>query len=192
MFARTERLLLRPGWPEDARALVALLGDTAVARNLFDLPVAMTEDDARVLLSAERDLLAPKILMFARTGGAPRLVGGCTLAREMSEDGACELSFWIGRPFWGLGFATEAAAATVQAGRAAGWKRIIARPGTDNTAAAHVLGKVGFRRTGRSEPRFSRALARSVPCEVFADDGAIPMRADLSSALYRDRSPIAA
>lgn len=192
MFARTQRLLLRPGWTEDARALAALLNDAAVTRKLFDLPPAMTEEEARVLLSSEHDPLAPQILLFARTGGAPRLVGGCALASESGHGGSCELNFWIGRPFWGLGFATEAVDAIVRAARAAGWRRIIARPGADNSAAAHVLGKVGFRPTGRTQRRFSRALGGEVPCAVFADSGMVPMRSDLASALYKDRSPIAA
>ena len=192
MFARTERLLLRPGWTEDASAVTTLLNDAAVTRKLFDLPSAMTEDEARALLSAERDPLAPQMLLFARTGGAPRLVGGCALASEAGQDGVCELSFWIGRPFWGLGFATEAVGAIVRAARSAGWRRIIARPSADNSAAAHVLGKVGFRPTGRSERRFSRARGGEVPCAEFSDSGMAPTRSDLSRTLYRDRAPIAA
>lgn len=192
MFARTERLLLRPGWPEDARTLVALLNDTSVTRHLFDVPSTMHEEDARAMLSVERDPLAPRMLLFARTGGAPRLVGGCAIAPEAGPEGACELSFWIGRPFWGLGFATEAVGATVQAARAAGWKRIVARPGADNSAAAHVLDKAGFRPTGCSTHRFSRALERTVPCAVFVASHMSPMRSDLSRALYKDHAPIAA
>lgn len=192
MFARTERLLLRPGWPEDARAFAALLKDQAVTLNLFDLSSEMTDDDARALLSVDRNPLAPQMLLFARTGGAPRLVGGCTLTPHDGSDTACDLNFWIGRPFWGLGFATEAVGATVQAARAAGWKRIIACPGVDNSAAAHVLGKAGFRATGRTGSRFSRARGRSVACAVFADSEMPAMRSDLSRTLYRDRAPMAA
>lgn len=192
MFARTGRLLLRPGWPEDARALAALLKEPAVAFNLFDLSAGMTEDDARALLSAEPHPLAPQMLLFARTGGAPRLIGGCGLTPHEGSESACELNFWIGRPFWGLGFATEAVGATVQAARAAGWKRIVARPGVDNSAAAHVLGKAGFRPTGRTATRFSRSRGGAVPCAVFADSDMPPMRLDFARALYRDRAPMAA
>ncbi len=192
MFARTERLLLRPGWPEDARALASLLKDPAVTLKLFDLSSEMTEDDARALLSAERDPLAPQMLMFARTGGAPRLVGGCALTPGDGPEGACELSFWIGRPFWGLGFATEAVIAAVRAARAAGWNRVVACPGVDNNAAAHVLSKAGFRPTGRTGKRFSRARGGAVSCAVFADSDMPPMRSDLARTLYRDRAPMAA
>ena len=38
MFARTERLLLRPGWQEDAPALARAIGEEAVVRNLATAP----------------------------------------------------------------------------------------------------------------------------------------------------------
>ena len=38
MFARTPRLLLRPGFPEDAPALVAAIADQAIVRNLATAP----------------------------------------------------------------------------------------------------------------------------------------------------------
>ena len=38
MFARTPRLLLRPGFPEDAPALAAAIADEAIARNLANVP----------------------------------------------------------------------------------------------------------------------------------------------------------
>ncbi len=38
MFARTERLLLRPGWLEDAPALARAIGEEAVVRNLARAP----------------------------------------------------------------------------------------------------------------------------------------------------------
>src|SRR3546814_6236941 len=48
----------------------------------------------------------PRFLIFARTGGAPRLVGGCGISP--SAESELEMGYWIARPYWGLGFATEA------------------------------------------------------------------------------------
>ena len=42
MFARTPRLLLRPGFPEDAPALAAAIADETIARNLAVGPVALS------------------------------------------------------------------------------------------------------------------------------------------------------
>ena len=41
MFARTPRLLLRPGFPEDAPALAAAIADLAIVRNLCERVVVM-------------------------------------------------------------------------------------------------------------------------------------------------------
>tara|TARA_R110000782_G_scaffold167129_4_gene259140 strand:- start:27671 stop:28240 length:570 start_codon:yes stop_codon:yes gene_type:complete len=189
MFARTPRLLLRPGWVEDAPALSNALADTAITRNLRDMPAVATPEAARAFLAAARDPLSPYFLIFARTGGAPRLVGGCSIIRE---GGAPELSFWIARPYWGLGFATEAASAAIRIVRAAGLGRMIARPATDNVAASHVLSKIGFRLTGRRETRRTAARDRTMTCSLFEDSCAGPMRIDPAQELYMDRSPIAA
>ena len=52
MFARTPRLLLRPGFPEDAPALAAAMSDAAIARNLAVVPWPYTLRDAEAFLSA--------------------------------------------------------------------------------------------------------------------------------------------
>ena len=78
MFARTPRLLLRPGWKEDASALAAAIGDFAVVSRLARAPWPYGLDDAEGFLSADHGRL-PNFLIFARTHGSPRLVGGIGL-----------------------------------------------------------------------------------------------------------------
>ena len=46
MFARTERLTLRPPWPEDAPALLAAIGHAEVARMLARVPWPYGAEDA--------------------------------------------------------------------------------------------------------------------------------------------------
>ena len=89
MFARTERLLLRPGWLEDAPALARAIGEEAVVRNLSRAPWPYGEEEAQAFLSLPSDPDQPRFLIFARTGGAPRLVGGCGIAP--SPEGSLEM-----------------------------------------------------------------------------------------------------
>lgn len=105
MFARTPRLLLRPGWMEDAATLAQAIGDPAILRNLARAPSPYGLDDAQAFLALPQHPQLPRLLAFTRTQGAPRLVGGCGV--HLDEDGAPELGYWIARPYWGLGFATE-------------------------------------------------------------------------------------
>ncbi|HWV13065.1 MAG TPA: GNAT family N-acetyltransferase, partial [Sphingobium sp.] len=162
MFARTPRLLLRPGWMEDASALVEAFGDPAVLRNLIRAPASYGMDDARDFLAMPQDSRLPRLLAFSRTRGAPRLVGGCGV--HLAEDGTPELGYWIARPYWGLGFATEAANAVFSMARAAGLRGIRAVHFADNPASGNVLRKIGFRHTGQVEQRYSPARGTTAEC----------------------------
>ena len=168
MFARTERLLLRPGWIEDAPALAGLIGDQVVARNLARVPFPYTLADAERFLGVGTATL-PNLLAFARTRGAPRLIGGVGLHRDL--DGAVELGYWIGRPFWGLGFATEAARAMVALAHGSlRVERLVAGHFRDNPASGRVLRKLGFRATGAVAARRSVARGGEAACLLFARD----------------------
>ncbi|OJY69718.1 MAG: GNAT family N-acetyltransferase [Sphingobium sp. 66-54] len=190
MFARTPRLLLRPGWIDDTAALAAALNEQSLSRTLARVPFPYTEEDARGFLAQPADLRHPHLLAFSRTRGQPRLVGGCGI--DPAGDGTVELGYWIARPYWGLGFATEAAGALVQAARALGHRRIRARHAVDNPASGRVLRKLGFRPTGDLVRIHSRARGEDVLAAVFEDGGEGDMREDLAGELYADAAPLAA
>jgi RimJ/RimL family protein N-acetyltransferase len=155
MFARTERLLLRPGWAEDAPALAAAIADEAIVRNLATAPWPYALRDAEAFLAGPRDPSLPSFLIFERTDGAPVLVGSCGMGRRPS--GAVELGYWIARAYWGRGFATEAAAALLDIAHALGIERLEASYFIDNPASGRVLEKLGFQPTGLRAPRYSCA-----------------------------------
>ena len=155
MFARTERLLLRPGWAEDAPALAAAIADEMIVRNLATAPWPYRLRDAEAFLAQPRDPVLPSFLIFERTDGAPRLVGSCGLGRRPS--GAVELGYWIARPFWGHGYATEASIALIDIAKALGIAQLEGSHFLDNPASARVLEKLGFKPIGITAPRLSCA-----------------------------------
>ncbi|WP_150294661.1 GNAT family N-acetyltransferase [Sphingobium estronivorans] len=192
MFARTPRLLLRPGWMEDAPALAEAIGDASVLRNLTRAPAVYGLADAEAFLALPQDARLPRLLAFTRTKGPPRLVGGCGI--HLAADGAPELGYWIARPYWGLGFATEAARAVMQMARAAGVRDVRALHFADNPASGNVLRKIGFRDTGRIESRFSMGRGAAADCLIFeegvSEEGAdARAMADMSIDLYGDSLP---
>ncbi len=165
MFARTPRLLLRPGFPEDAPALAAAISDEAIVRHLATLPWPYTLRDAEAFLASPRDPVLPSLLVFERTDGAPRLVGSCGLGRRPS--GAVEMGYWIARPFWGSGFATEACSALIEIARAIGLRRLEGSHFIDNPASARVLEKLGFESTHLIAPRMSCGRGEVVPARLM-------------------------
>lgn len=168
MFARTERLLLRPGWADDAAALHDAIAHEAVAMKLARVPWPYGVDDAAAYLAAQAERAHPHMLIFARTAGKPRLVGGIGL--EVTGR-AAELGFWISPPYWGLGFATEAARVVVDAARSSlPCRKLVAHHFVDNPASGNVLRKLGFYRTSRVIARPCLARGRDVPSYDYVLD----------------------
>jgi RimJ/RimL family protein N-acetyltransferase len=165
MFARTPRLLLRPGFPEDAPALAAAIADKAIVRNLATAPWPYSMRDAEAFLAKPRDPVLPSLLVFERTQTEPRLVGACGLGRRPS--GAVEMGYWIARPVWGRGFATEAGSALIGIARALGLRQIEGSHFIDNRASARVLDKLGFESTGVIAPRMNCARGEEVPARLM-------------------------
>jgi RimJ/RimL family protein N-acetyltransferase len=165
MFTRTERLLLRPGWAEDAPALAATIADERIVRNLATAPWPYRLRDAEAYLAQPRNPRLPSFLVFERTDGEPRLVGSCGLARRPS--GAVELGYWIARPFWGRGLATEASTALVDIARALRLPRLQASHFIDNPASGRVLEKLGFEALGIIALRPSCARNEEAPARMF-------------------------
>ncbi len=164
MFARTERLLLRPSWPEDDRQIYNAVADEAIIRNLALAPWPYLREDAASFAALQHPQRYPNFLLMQRTDGAPRLVGSCGIHER---DGEAELGYWIARPYWGLGYATEAARAVVGVAHALGHSRLISGHFTDNPASGLVLRKVGFKPTGKTEMRHSKGRGRQVPCALY-------------------------
>ena len=165
MFARTPRLLLRPGFPEDAPALATAIADEAIARNTSTIPWPYRVRDAQAYLAMPRDPVLPSLVIFARTAGAPRLIGGCGLSRRPS--GAVELGYWIARSDWGRGFATEAGAAMIDIARALRLPSLEGSHFIDNPASARVLEKLGFEPLGIVAPRLSCGRGEEVPARLM-------------------------
>ena len=182
MFARTPRLLLRPGFPEDAPALAAAMSDRAIARNLAVVPWPYTLRDAEAFLASPRDPVLPSFLIFERTEAAPRLIGSCGLGRRPS--GAVEMGYWIARPFWGRGFASEACTALIDIARTLGLSRLEASHFIDNPASARVLDKLGFQSLHIIAPRMSCARGTEVRARL--------MRLRLGNATAEAREALAA
>lgn len=167
MFARTERLLLRPGWPEDAGALACALGDQAVAFRLARLPWPYALANAEAWLGRERSAYEADFVILLRTPVQPTLIGGVGLA---DREGAVELGYWIAREHWGCGYATEEARAVVEIARETlRIPRLTSGHFADNPASGAVLRKLGFTVTGE-EARHCLAQGRDLPCVTLALD----------------------
>lgn len=149
---RTERLLLRSFRRGDIPQIVCLAGAREIAATTLRIPHPYTEADAQYFLSVfEAECGSGSAAVFAVTlDGGVELCGVVGLHIEAAHARA-ELGFWIGVPYWGRGYATEAARAVVKyAFETRKLHRIYASHFRDNLASKRVLLKLGMRYEGRA------------------------------------------
>ncbi len=141
---RTRRLLLRPLTSEDAARIAAFAGDWDVARMTARIPYPYTPTTAHAWID---DLAEGEIVCGIEFEGD--LIGLCGYMAS-AADGSAEIGYWIAKPWWRRGFATESVRALVAHcfGRA-GIKRLVCAHFVDNEASARVIAKLGFKFTGR-------------------------------------------
>ncbi len=170
MFHRSERLLLRPIWPEDWQGIKAGIADLEVLRNLASAPHPYTDADARQFASRSIPAMHPRFLITCPETCA--VVG--TIGLDASDQSDGEVGYWIARPYWGRGYATEAGRAVVAMARTLGFRRITAAHFVDNPASGAVLRKIGFVSTGTQRMQHSlgrgeAALANEFEMELVED-----------------------
>lgn len=165
MFIRSERLFLRPGWPEDQGEIFAGIADEAVARHLARLPWPYPPEAAREYAELPQDRRFPHFMITLPTGEGSRLIGCIGLAPHGDE---VELGYWVAREYWNRGYATEAARALLSLVRTLGHSRLVSSHFVDNPASGRVLRKIGFCPTGEVRPRFCCARGEDTPAVIHA------------------------
>jgi len=165
MFIRSERLFLRPAWPEDWEEVYSLIADHGVVRNLARAPWPYTQEHAREFTTREQDRSLPHFLVTLPTASGSQIIGSAGLG---DDNGQAELGYWIARQHWGKGFATEAACAVLRLAAALGHRRLVAGHFADNPASGRVLRKAGFRPTGEVRQRYSLGRGHEAPSVEFA------------------------
>ena len=146
MFARTPRLTLRPGWPEDAPALARAIAHHDIAKMLSRLPWPYEQMHAEEWLARAPGASEANCVILSHEHAYPVLVGGISV---MERDGVHEIGYWLTPGARGRGYATEAGKAMIGIARyAMGLTRLHSAHFLDNPASGNVLTKLGFRYTG--------------------------------------------
>jgi RimJ/RimL family protein N-acetyltransferase len=161
----TARLKLRPLRDEDAAAMAALANDFDVARMTTAIPHPYVLAQARDFIARMEARDARREAVFAIEGEAAPFMG--VIGIHPGPVGS-ELGYWLGRPFWRAGYATEAArAVTAWAGTQWGRRLIVSGHFADNPASGQVLVKVDFLYTGEVTPRRSIARGEDAPTRMM-------------------------
>jgi RimJ/RimL family protein N-acetyltransferase len=145
----TERLLLRAYTLADALPLHRLVSVREIALNTLRIPHPYPVEEAVRWISSHVENQDKDDHVFAVVArDVDELVGTVGLHLKADNDSA-EIGYWIGVPYWGRGFATEAAAAVLRHGFANfPVNRIYAMHFGRNPASGRVLQKIGMRHEG--------------------------------------------
>jgi len=158
----TKRLALRAPHLEDAKTVAMLANDRRIAENTARIPHPYREADAESFFaSANTPAGDAQFLITLRDG---TIMGACGL---VLQDETPELGYWLGVPYCGKGYATEALHALIDyAFTDLGHEALQAGTRVTNPASRRVLEKCGFQWTGVGLYRI-RAINSSAPIDRF-------------------------
>jgi RimJ/RimL family protein N-acetyltransferase len=160
----TARLILRAPRLGDAKVIAALANDRQIAENTARIPHPYKITDAKDWIAgANKD---PDGASYVITLADGTLIGGCSLAVR-DNDPPAEIGYWLGLPYWGKGFATEAVRALID--HAFGdldHEALQSSARVTNPGSRRVLEKCGFQWTGVGLCRI-RAIHSSAPVDRF-------------------------
>jgi RimJ/RimL family protein N-acetyltransferase len=157
---QTERLVLRPLAAADAAPMTPLADDPGVSRMTTSIPHPFGREMAEGFVERMQaaDPAHEQVLAIEHRDGAFMGVVGFHPNGGLGP----ELGYWIGRPFWGAGYMSEAVAAALAWARTGWGKRVLVSGHfADNPPSGRVLTKADFLYTGEIVRRFS--IARGEP-----------------------------
>ena len=178
---KTERLVLRPLRASDAGPITLHASDERVARMTTSIPHPYPPGAADAYIEGTlTGRRAEEVWAIDATPlGGEELIGVIGYKPETGE-----LGYWVGPPYWNVGYATEAVVALVaHLLTARGLERLDAHVFADNAASAAVLLKAGFHEIGQSSG-FSVARGEVAANRIFRLD-----RAERAGEPGPDRAP---
>lgn len=202
MTIETDQLVLRPWEDGEAAELYALASDPEIGPACGWAPHASERESLEVIRHVLR-VPESYAVIDRRTGellGAAALKGPGT-SRLAASRHEFELGYWIGRQFWGYGYATEAAEALVRrAITELGATLIWGACEAGNVRSRAVLEARGFEPTGTEhdviEPRLDdkardlQVFLREIRRTLFIDADACPVTREALECARRAGWPV--
>lgn len=145
-FCQTQRLVLRPFTLTDAPEVQHLAGDRDIAAMTLAIPHPYEVSAAEAWVKTHARLFADQVgvnfaVILRETEG---LIGAIGLGIDPANHNA-ELGYWIGKPYWGQGYCTEAAQAVLHYGFVdLDLHRIYSAHFARNPASGRVMQKLGM------------------------------------------------
>jgi RimJ/RimL family protein N-acetyltransferase len=144
----TERLVLRPPHVEDIEPIAVLANNLDVARMVSRIPHPYSPELADEFV---RKAAAGAIgqFVYAVTLADTGAFMGCLTLHDHKYGPGFEIGYWLGEPYWGKGYATEATTALIDlAFSNLDLEQLYISAQTRNAGSLRVIEKCGFKHTG--------------------------------------------
>lgn len=148
---KTDRLILNQPVESDIKNIKSLLNEKIFSELTVNIPYPYSESDAEFWINLSKiGLQKMEQLIFAiRLKENNTIIGGIDLGIQKRFNKA-ELAYWIGKPYWNKGYATEASKAIIKFGFSEiNLKRIYATHFLNNQASGKVMLKSGMEKEGK-------------------------------------------
>lgn len=166
VILKTSRLLLRPPLPDDAESIARRIGVKEIAWNLGRAPYPYQLSDAEDWLDRIPKGWAEDTAYVFLITRPEEGVMGC-VGLDLKPMDVWEIGYWVAKPWWGLGYVTEAAEAVMAwAENTMFIRKFASGHFTDNPASGRVLVKLGFTAVGEVE-LFGQARGKKSPATRY-------------------------
>jgi len=153
----TSRLVLRPIQMSDASEIQRLAGDRDIAATTWRIPHPYLDGMAEEWIRGLEARYETGATAFAITRSEDGVLLGAIGLEICREHERAEIGYWIGKPYWGNGYCTEAARAVVDyAFKTLGLNRIEAHHLAGNEASGRVMRNVGMQYEGHLVQRIKK------------------------------------
>lgn len=153
----TPRLMLRPFTLADAPRVQQLAGAREVAAMTAVIPHPYPDGAAEAWIGLHDKQAAENHYTWAVVLRASGELIGCVGIGEDKPHQRGELGYWIGRPYWGQGYCTEAARPVVAFAFARmGLNKVTSRHFATNPASGRVMQKLGMICEGTQRQHFCK------------------------------------
>lgn len=147
----TERLQLRLPQTQDVEPITQLANNPKIAEMTASIPSPYSSLDAQNWIEhVHQNHQQGTLLAYVICHRFSTQVMGAISLREL-KTGELNLGYWLGEPYWGFGFCTEAGQALIHVANTLHLSPITARHLEFNQPSQNVLLRLGFQKQGKEE-----------------------------------------
>ena len=104
----SQRLVLRAPHEDDIDAIAYLANNEKIATMVSRMPHPYTTNDAATFVERTKEGVIGNCVYAITKADTGDFLGCCGIENNSEDENMVEIGYWLGEPFWGQGYTTEA------------------------------------------------------------------------------------